>query len=194
MSRTRDPDATQEMRTAEGRTQRLQEGVSRLRTRTRGIDTERAQLIVGGVLGGLGFLVILIGWYGAANTPYVFEQIPYMISGGLLGLGLLFVGGFVYFAYWVGRLVREERSRAEGTERALSRIEELLWADLAEGDGQTKSRARKAASNGAVFVATEHGSMFHRDDCPVVADRDVRQVSEHADLEPCRICDPLDEG
>jgi uncharacterized membrane protein (DUF485 family) len=36
-----------------------------------------------------GIAFILLGWYGAAYTNIVSEQIPYVISGGLLGLGLI---------------------------------------------------------------------------------------------------------
>ena len=32
----------------------------------------------------LGVVFVLLAWYGAAHTTRVFEQIPYMISGGLL--------------------------------------------------------------------------------------------------------------
>jgi hypothetical protein len=180
-----------------GRVRRLENAVGRLKGRGGRLDPERSQLIAGGVLAGLGLLVVLLGWYGAANTPYVFEQIPYMISGGMLGLALVFLGGFVYFAYWVGRLVRESRQRSDEQERALRRIEELLWADLATGNGRAsqRSKPRKATTNGG-FVATANGTMFHRDDCPVVADREgLRRVGPDArGLEPCRLCDPLDGG
>ncbi|HVM39429.1 MAG TPA: hypothetical protein VM618_01475 [Acidimicrobiia bacterium] len=40
----------------------------------------------------LGFLVIFLGWNGAAGKDFVSGQVPYLISGGLAGLGLVFVG------------------------------------------------------------------------------------------------------
>jgi hypothetical protein len=40
-------------------------------------------------------LLVILGWAGAAGTPLLFERIPYLISCGLLGLGLIFCGGFV---------------------------------------------------------------------------------------------------
>ncbi len=40
-----------------------------------------------------GFVCILLGWYGAANSPYLYEEIPYVISGGLLGVALVIGGG-----------------------------------------------------------------------------------------------------
>src|SRR5207253_7406883 len=40
-----------------------------------------------------GIVLLLLGWYGAAHTNILTEQIPYLISGGLLGLGLIIVAG-----------------------------------------------------------------------------------------------------
>src|SRR5438105_2525020 len=96
---------------------RLAEGVGKLRAKS-GSDevVERVLMIGGGVLLLGGFVAIVIGWFGASHAGNVFEQIPYMISGGLLGLGLVFAGGAFYFAYWLTRMVRETReSREEAT-------------------------------------------------------------------------------
>lgn len=40
----------------------------------------------------LGFLFIFFGWNGAAEKNYVDGQIPYLISGGFAGLGLVLTG------------------------------------------------------------------------------------------------------
>src|SRR5438067_6707141 len=66
--------------------------------------------IVGAVLLPLGLLVIGLGWYGAAHTPYSYEQTPYLISGGLLGVGIVLTGGFIYFGTWLARLLVENRA------------------------------------------------------------------------------------
>src|SRR5438128_2494785 len=42
-----------------------------------------------------GIVLVLLGWYGAAYTNILTEQIPYLISGGLLGLGLIIVAGIM---------------------------------------------------------------------------------------------------
>jgi hypothetical protein len=176
------------------RLERLSESVSKLRARGK-IDVDRAQLIAGAVALVLGLLLIVFGWYGAANTPYIFEQVPYMISGGLLGLGLLFVGGFVYFSYWVTRLVRESRSQADRAEEALLRIEVVLQQS-SNGSAPTPSpsrgRSRAAKSPSKPYVATKDGAMFHLEGCSVIAGRPgLRRVGANTDLEPCRLCDPL---
>jgi hypothetical protein len=78
-------------------------------------------------LGGLclpaGIIAIIVGWYGAAHTPRLYEQNDYLISGGLLGLGLVFVGGFLYFGYWMTRQIHSAAAANQQTLRALSRIE-----------------------------------------------------------------------
>jgi hypothetical protein len=40
----------------------------------------------------VGFLVIFLGWNGAAGKDHVPAQIPYVISGGFAGLGLVVAG------------------------------------------------------------------------------------------------------
>jgi hypothetical protein len=41
---------------------------------------------------GLGFVLMFLGWNGAAGKDYTQGQIPYLISGGLAGLGLVLCG------------------------------------------------------------------------------------------------------
>ena len=40
----------------------------------------------------LGFLLIVLAWSGAASTRYVDAQIPFVVSGGLSGIGLIVCG------------------------------------------------------------------------------------------------------
>jgi hypothetical protein len=173
-----------------GRLERLDEAVSRIRGGRR-VDADRLQLIAGGVLAVVGLAAILIGWYGAANTGLSFEQTPYLISGGLLGVALVFLGGFVYFAYWVTRLVRESRTQSERAADILDRIAENL-----NGSRPARRASRPIAGGGnGAFVATRKGNLFHRPDCAIVAGRgNLRRVTAQTKgLEPCRICDPLGE-
>lgn len=81
-------------------------------------DRGRARLraglgAVGTLLMACGIAAILFAWWGTAHTGYVFEQIPYLVSGGLLGLGLFGVGGFLYFGSWLTRLMEEQRQTAQ---------------------------------------------------------------------------------
>ena len=115
-------------------------------------DADRALRVAGPVLLPTGAIVILLGWYGAANTTRVFLQIPYLISGGLLGLGLMFAGGFLYFARWLTDLLDETRQQAgeahataERTAVALERIEALLRGGAAATGRRRRVTRRPAA-------------------------------------------------
>jgi hypothetical protein len=68
---------------------------------------------------------VLLGWWGASKSAYDFEQIPYLISGGLLGLSLVFIGCFFYFAHWLTQLVKEHREQSQAILTALNRLIEL---------------------------------------------------------------------
>jgi len=164
-----------------------------LRTRSGGFD--RWLLIVGGIALPLGILLIILGWAGASDTPFVFEQIPYVISGGLLGTALVFCGGFVYFAYWQTRVLRESRENQEQLVAELRNIATLVASanNNGNGHGHGGSTTLDIVSTSDTFVTTEKGSMFHRADCPVVQGRDKLRVvrGDESGLRPCGICNPV---
>ena len=160
---------------------RLAAAVANLRTR-RQIPLERWLFIAGAVMLPLGVAFILLAWYGAAHKPLIIQQFPYLLSGGILGLGLMFAGGFLYFGYWVTRLVQENRRHTDQLLDALGRLE----GRLGEAPDATPS------GNGTL-VATATGTMLHRPDCPVVVGRQgLRKVKPDAQgFAPCKICEPL---
>ena len=176
-----------------GRVARLRTSLASVRSRGNRMPVERMVAFIGAALVAVGIPLIILGWYGAAHTPYTFEQIPYMISGGLLGLALTVLGGLFYFAYWMTRQVHETRRQSDQTEQVYRRIEAMM-----SSNGHGTAVAATSSSPGpaaAMFVTTARGSMFHRPDCVVVKGRsDVRSVTgEEKNLKPCKICDPLGE-
>lgn len=133
-----------------------------------------------------GVVAIILGWYGAAHTPFVFEQMPYLISGGLLGVGLIVGGGLLYLGSWLARLAEQERDEGE-------KIRELIKGLQRELEYLPAAVAGVPATVHGVFVATKTGTMFHTRDCNVVAGReDLREVSADDGLSPCKLCNPLD--
>ena len=148
-------------------------------------QADRWLLLVGAIAVPLGIVLILLGWAGASRTPFVFEQIPYMISGGLLGVALVFGGGFVYFAYWQTRSSRETREQQRELLVALDRIAVALGVE-----GAPSIAAASAAPER--LVTTAKGAMFHREDCPVAQRATkLRTVKgSERDLKPCGICNP----
>ena len=173
--------------------ERLTEGVRRLRV---GEGSGRRLMVLGGVLVPLGVLVVLLGWIGASRTSNVYEQIPYLISGGLLGLALVFVGGFLYFAHWLTRLVQEQRTRSAAVVDAVNRLVEVVERSSVArpaGNGHQRFSPAPAAEPEPepALVATGTGSLAHRPTCRVVAGKpDVRVVTVDDGLAPCRLCDP----
>ena len=87
----------------------LAKGLAGLRRRASMAPTDRWLAIAGGVLMPLGVILVIIGWYGAAHTTRLFEEVPYLISGGLLGIVLSTIGAALYFGYWLTRIVAGER-------------------------------------------------------------------------------------
>jgi hypothetical protein len=171
------------------RQMRLSSRVRSVRTRAAAGQLDRWLLIIGGVMLPLGVLLIGLGWLGASRTILPFEQIPYVVSGGLLGIAFVIIGGFVYFAYWQTLLVRDTRAERRELVDALSRIERLL----AGGGLMSTNGGHAPANDEEQLVATETGSMIHRPDCPVVLNRDNLRVvaGDEPGLRPCSICDPF---
>ena len=155
--------------------------MANLRTRQQ-IPMERWLFIAGAVMLPLGVAFILLAWYGAAHKPLIIQQFPYLISGGVLGLGLMFAGGFLYFGYWVVRLVQENRRHTEQLLDALGRLE-----------GRLGEEPSATPTGNGTLVATATGTMLHRPDCPVVVGRQgLRKVKANAKgFQPCKICEPL---
>ena len=120
------------------RHERFRAGVASLRVGAGSFVGERVLLFLAGTVAPLGIIAVILGWKGASDTPYQFEQVPYLISGGLLGIALVFLGGFFYFAHWLTQLVKEHREQSTAILAALERLAEV----------QEEQAAAAAASNG----------------------------------------------
>jgi peptidoglycan/LPS O-acetylase OafA/YrhL len=65
------------------------------------VQWDRTAAVAAGVIG---LLVLVLGWVGVSGTPHIAEQLPYFISGGLIGL--FFLGMAV--ALWLSADLRDE--------------------------------------------------------------------------------------
>ncbi len=95
---------------------------------------------------GVGALALLIGWLGVSHTVYLVEQIPYVISAGLLGIFLLGLGATI----WISADLRDEWRKLDRIDRALERhaVDPTVVLDaIAAGrdSAATASRTRGSA-------------------------------------------------
>ena len=130
----------------------------------------------------LGFFVIAIAWNGAAGLDYAQGQLPYLISGGAGGLGLIVIGA--------GVLVAESNRRDRAIlERKLDQLTAVMGklAPPAMGNG-----SRRAVAGADLVVAGR--SSYHLPDCRLVEGRADELIpkdeAEDQGLARCRICRP----
>ena len=138
----------------------------------------------GAIMLPLGIVVIILGWYGASKSPYQWDQLSYVISGGMLGLGLTFVGGFLYFGAWLARIAADGR---ESSKRLADTL--LVLAEVTASGARTDALGH---DGGAIPVVAGDGTTIHRRDCALIAHRDdLTPVGENnAHLTVCRVCRP----
>jgi hypothetical protein len=80
-----------------------------------------------------GFFFIFLGWNGAASYDRVPAQIPYVISGGIAGLGLVVLGA----ALIVAHSLRTDRIELRGSIDDLRAATERLADASTATDGAT---------------------------------------------------------
>lgn len=159
--------------------------------------------VAGAVLLPTGLVVIGLGWYGVAHTPYEYDQLSYLVSGGILGLGITFCGGFLYFGAWLARVAADQKASDK-------RLADTLLV-LADAVSHSASQAAAGASvgvrpgppppprvpaaqrdPGSILVVAGTSSTVHRADCELIEGReDVRPAGpDGPGLVACRLCRP----
>lgn len=129
----------------------------------------------------IGLVFVMLGWYGAASTNILTEQIPYLISGGLLGLGLIIVSGFLAASSML-------EARTDQMRKDLLRAMEVMPSSAAPSNG-----ARRGAAP-TVFVL-KAGHSYHSAGCPIiegkenVSELEVREAIGKG-LDMCKLCGP----
>ena len=167
--------------------------------------------IAGAVLLPGGLIVIGLGWYGVSHTPYQYDQNAYIVSGGILGLGITFVGGFLYFGSWLARIAADQKETSQKLAESLLVLADAVSQNTAAAETVADSAgaaplastqvvsqpvARPAAAParskeaGSVLVVAGRGKTVHRADCDLIAGReDLRPAgTDVEDLIPCRLC------
>ena len=63
----------------------------------------------------VGLLALLFGWIGMSGAVLTYEQLPYILSGGLFGLSMIMVGT----GLWLSADIRDEWRRIDQLEETL---------------------------------------------------------------------------
>jgi hypothetical protein len=130
-----------------------------------------------------GVVIVLLGWYGAANTNILTEQVPYLISGGLLGMALIIVAAVVGSSASLERENRELR-------RDLTRL--LAPGGLRSTPG-LGSVPRGRSDDGRVVVVPG-GRSYHATGCPIAEGKQGSEMSldeaTEAGFSACKLCGP----
>jgi hypothetical protein len=128
-----------------------------------------------------GFVLVWVGWNGAASYDLATRQFPYLISGGIAGLCLVNVG----IGLFIVQSQRAERTRLEQNLEGLTRILETL----VEVTGRVPAGT---AEDGLVLAGS---TAFHRPECHLVHDHPrlrtmTAEMAVEEGLNPCRACEP----
>lgn len=130
---------------------RFRTAVSRLAERSSSADLIRWMLVPGSLAVLLGFVAMVLGWVGAARTAREIEQVPYLISGGLIGLALVVLGGLLLAStFWVAvlrKLQREAELRAEEAVADLSTRVTALEDGARPSRGASRSPGRRTRAS-----------------------------------------------
>lgn len=113
---------------------RLHANVSDVHVPEPSADAEALLVKLGVGLPILGLVLIGLAWYNTSGSAYAADQIPMLISGGLLGLAVVVMGLglFLRFSlarvlrFWLARLVVEQQAQTDRVVEVLERVESAL--------------------------------------------------------------------
>jgi hypothetical protein len=124
---------TAEAQGVSSRVEQFVTGVQKLNVANDTDRLERRLYWAGIALPIIGVIVIWLGWWGASGTKYVYQEIPYVVSGGIFGAALVILGAALFARYSVARLLRFWLARVVAdsqmqTDRVVDAIERLTIA------------------------------------------------------------------
>jgi hypothetical protein len=133
----------------------------------------------------VGLVVIGIAYNAVASQTTLLGQVPYIVSGGLVGLALVILGAAVL----VVNSAREDRTMLE------LKLDQLTDAVLAL-NGDVRPGALPSDASGLVVAGT---ASYHVPGCRLVDGREATTLltpdeAERKGLKACRVCQPHHAG
>jgi hypothetical protein len=153
---------------------------------------------IGMGLGLLGFVAIFFGWNGAAGLDRVPGQIPFLLSGGATGIGLIILGA----ALLVAESNRRDRAvlqrQLDELNAAVARLAAATSAVAGNGHSAAPAVAtggRRRRESAATQMVVAGRTSFHDPSCHLIEGRTDgirmgRDDAEAEGLSPCRVCNP----
>jgi hypothetical protein len=145
--------------------------------------------LVGWLLVVLGGVALLLGWFGVSGQSLTAKQLPYLVSGGLVGIALIVIAA----VFLATDDFRRQMSRINDLERKVNDLYTLLVE--AAGEAPPAQRGESAPAASWDVMALPSGSSYHRASCALVAGKpEAVSVSDTEisgrRLSPCRVCSP----
>jgi len=140
----------------------------------------RSGKLLGLLFVALGFAFIAKAWDGAASINFVQGQVPYLLSGGFMGLALVITGCTLIFLTTL-------RSERRALHEKLDEVATLL--------GRSLNRMTVNGSAAGAQQVVAGATVYHRPGCRILEGKDaavtitVQQAAAEG-LTPCRSCEP----
>jgi hypothetical protein len=154
---------------------------------------ESVRPVLGYVLVAIGLLALLLGWYGVSGESVVAKQLPYLASGGLIGVALVALGGRFM-------LIQDLRHDSRRLDRLETMVDELHAALLSRPDAPGRDAyagvTQRATSNGQnSYVVLPGGQSFHLPSCAMLEGKGRQsrvkpETAARRGLTPCPLCEP----
>lgn len=137
----------------------------------------------------IGIVTIGIAYNSVASQTSLLAQMPYLVSGGLIGVSLVIVGAAVL----VVNSAREDRALLE------AKLDDLTDALLNGAGAGTRTVAGHGSPSDVSGLVVAGTASFHTSDCRLVDGREETQLltadeASRSGLKPCRVCQPQSAG
>ncbi|MEY9860838.1 hypothetical protein ABH935_006475 [Catenulispora sp. GAS73] len=134
-----------------------------------------------------GAVLCVLGWYGVSGESVIEQQLPYLASATIPGAAMIVAGATL--------IASRPSHRTAGADQRIETLYALLVADPTEP--ATTPRKQPAAPE--ALLAVPGGTLYHRRDCPLVADKPTAEPIDTAaiierSLTPCPVCEPPPPG